>query len=106
VLPGVQGHGRGRIRGAPGALALFGEEEERPVASVVEMRNYDRSAKRPAELVLLERAERGAVAVVAPRVRFQFAVPQEVVARSVQLVRAGLGRDGNDAAACAAELRR
>ena len=108
-LPAFQasiGHGSGRARGAARPLALLGEEEEGLVAPVVQFGDEHRTAHGAAELILLERAQLGAVAVVAPRVGFQFAVAQEVEGRAVQPVGARLGGDRDHAAAGAPELGR
>ena len=66
------------VGGAPLTIALFGEEEKGAVLSVVQYRDADRSADRAAKLVPLERSERNAVTVIGPRVRFEFAIAEEL----------------------------
>src|SRR6185312_393814 len=105
VSPGLDRDRRGPRGTAAHALALFAQEEESPVLSVVHSGNINGAADGAAELVALERGQLGAVAVVGSSIGIERAVAQVAVGRSVYRVRAALGGDVNRAAAGAAVLR-
>ena len=89
-------HGQDDIVGANTIAESFvGDKEEGLVAAVIEFRNADRAGERPAEVVLAVDGAAGGEETAS----VHGIVAEEVVNGAVDVVGAGLGGEGHDAAA-------